>query len=224
MANGAFVFFRSSALTVVIGLTGGIASGKSVVSEMLARRGALIIDADKVGHEAYAPGSDCYREVVAAFGADIVAADGTIDRRALGAKVFSDDAERQRLQDIVWPWMRRTMEARLAGLRAEGVPVVVLEAAVLIEADWLPLVDQVWVVTVPPAKARQRIVERNGLTPEQADARIAAQLSNEERTRHAQVVIENDGSLDELEHRIDEAWRRLESSGAAAAQAGGRDA
>lgn len=196
-------------MTIIIGLTGGIASGKSVVSQMLAERGAHVIDADKVGHEAYAPGSGCFDAVVGAFGRDIVAADGTIDRKALGGKVFGNPAERKRLEGIVWPWMRETMEGRLAGLRTAGVPVVVLEAAVLIEADWIPLVDQVWVVQVDPAVARARIVSRNGLTPEQADQRIAAQLSNEERARHARVVIDNSSTLEALAERVDAAWGTL---------------
>ena len=196
-------------MTTVIGLTGGIASGKSVVSQMLAGHGALVIDADKVGHEAYAPGSGCYEAVVEAFGRDIVAADGSIDRRALGARVFGDAGQRKRLEGIVWPWMRSTMEGRLAELRGEGVPVVVLEAAVLIEADWIPLVDQVWAVVTPPSVARERIMSRNGLSVEQADARIAAQLTNAEREARAQVVIENSGSMEELRRRVDAAWGQL---------------
>jgi dephospho-CoA kinase len=176
---------------------------------MLAGRGALVIDADKMGHEAYAPGSDCYRDVIAALGGEIVAADGQIDRKALGARVFGDPAQRKRLEGIVWPWMRGTMDRRLAALRAEGVPVVVLEAAVLIEADWIPLVDQVWVVTVTPEIARARIVERNGLTPGQADQRIGAQLTDEERTKRARVIIDNSGTLDELERRVGAEWDRL---------------
>jgi dephospho-CoA kinase len=196
-------------VTVVIGLTGGIASGKSVASKLLAERGAYIIDADKVGHEAYRPGGECYRAVVDAFGKDIVAPDGEIDRKALGAKVFGDEAQRRRLEGIVWPWMRGEMERRLAALRTEGVPVVVLEAAVLIEADWVPIVDQVWVIIVPREVARDRIVSRNGLTAEQADARIDAQLTNDERARRADVIIENSGTLEKLEQRVGEAWDRL---------------
>lgn len=199
-------------MTVVIGLTGGIASGKSVVSGMLADLGAYVIDADKVGHEAYRRGSGCYDEVVADFGQDVVGADGEIDRRALGAKVFGDPARRQRLQDIVWPWMRRTMEERLDSLRREGVPVVVLEAAVLIEAGWQDLVDQVWVVTVGRDVARDRLMSRNGLTPEQADARIDAQLSNEERAEHADVVIDNSGTIEELRGRVESEWETLKAN------------
>jgi dephospho-CoA kinase len=202
-------------VTVIIGLTGGIASGKSVVSGMLAERGALVIDADKVGHEAYAPGSGCYKQVIAAFGDDIVGEGGAIDRKALGAKVFGDPAQRKKLESIVWPWMRQVMQERFDKLRADNAGVVVLEAAVLLEADWVPLVDEVWVVTVPPALARERIVQRNGLSPEQADQRIAAQLTNDERTKRAQVVIENDGTLEQLERRVDDAWRGLQAKAGA---------
>ena len=196
-------------MTTVIGLTGGIASGKSVVSGMLAERGAPVIDADKLGHEAYLPGTACFDEVVAAFGQDIVAPDGTVNRKALGAKVFGDPAQRKRLEAIVWPAIKRLAAERIATLRAEGVPVVVLEAAVLFEADWTDLADTIWVVVVDPAIARERIVTRNGLTPEQADARIAAQLTNEERTRRADTIIENNGTLEELRARVDAAWAAL---------------
>lgn len=199
-------------MTVVIGLTGGIASGKSLVSSMLAGLGAHVIDADKVGHEAYARGSGCYDEVVATFGRDVIGGDGEIDRKALGGKVFGDPAQRQRLQDIVWPWMRRTMEQRLAELRRNGSPPVVLEAAVLLEAGWQDLVDQVWVVTVGREVARERLMSRNGLTAEQADARIDAQLSNEERAKHAEVVIDNSGTIDELRQRVERQWQALEAS------------
>jgi len=152
----------------VIGLTGGIASGKSLVSQQLAERGAVIIDADKVGWETYRQGTETYRVVVDAFGPEVVGADGEIDRRVLGAKVFADPEARRRLEEIVWPAIRRLTEERLSELRAEGVAAAVLEAAVLIEANWLDLVDEVWLVTVSPETARQRLVERNGLAPEQA--------------------------------------------------------
>jgi dephospho-CoA kinase len=202
-------------MTIVIGLTGGIASGKSVVSGMLADRGARVIDADKVGHEAYTPGGDCYNAVVEAFGRDIVAEDGTIDRRALGGKVFGDPAQRRRLEGIVWPWMKATMRDRMAKIREDGVRVVVLEAAVLIEADWIDITDQVWLVTVDPAVARQRLMSRNGFSAEEADKRIAAQLTNDERAKYAQVIIDNSGTLEELKERVDAAWESL------GAQAGG---
>ena len=195
----------------VIGLTGGIASGKSLVTEQLARRGATVIDADKVGHASYRKGSETCRELVEAFGAEIVGADGEIDRKALGGKVFGDPAARRRLERIVWPVIRTMMEEQLETLRSEGAGIVVIEAAVLIEADWLPIVDEVWVVSASPATARERLFERNGLNEEQAEARLRAQLANDNRRSYADVVIENDGTLEELTAAVDAAWSKLEA-------------
>jgi dephospho-CoA kinase len=196
----------------VIGLTGGIASGKSLVSRQLAEHGAEIIDADKLGHETYRQGTDTHRAVLQAFGPDVAGADGEIDRKALGEKVFADPEARRRLEAIVWPAIRRLAEERLAELRAKGTAIAVLEAAVLIEADWLPLVDEVWLVAVSPETARRRLMERNGLSPEQAEARLRAQLPNEKRRPYAQVVIENDGTVEELRRAVDEAWSKLQAS------------
>ena len=195
----------------VIGLTGGIASGKSLVSQQLVELGAVVVDADKLGHETYRKGTETYRAVVEAFGPDVVGPDGEIDRRALGAKVFGDPEARRRLEENVWPAIRRLAGERLAELRAQGVPVVVLEAAVLIEANWLDLVDEVWLVEASPETVRHRLGARNGLMPEQAEARLRAQLTNEKRRPYADLVIENDGSLDELRRRVDEAWSKLET-------------
>ena len=195
----------------VIGLTGGIAGGKSLVARRLAGRGAVVIDVDRLGHESYRAGTEAYRAVIQAFGQEVVAPDGEIDRRTLGAKVFADPEARRRLEEIVWPAIRRLAEERLASLRAEGAGVVVLDAAVLIEADWLPLVDEVWLVEASPETSRRRLMERNGLTAEQAEARLRAQLTNEKRRPYADVVIENDGSLEELRRAVDEAWSKLET-------------
>lgn len=191
---------------IVIGLTGGIASGKSTISAALAQRGATVVDADKVGHDVYRPGSEGWQAVSAAFGPQVVAANGEIDRKALGAIVFADPSQRERLQNIVWPVMKRMMARLLEEFRAEGREVIVLDAAVLIEAEWLDLVDQVWVVTVPVAVAEARLIARNGLTAEQAQARIAAQLSNAERARHATAVIDNSGSLAGATARVAALW------------------
>jgi dephospho-CoA kinase len=195
----------------VIGLSGGIASGKSLVSQQLAERGAVIVDADKLGWETYRQGTETYGAVVEAFGPDVVGPDGEIDRSSLGGKVFGDPEARRRLEDIVWPAIRRLASERLAGLRTQGVPVVVLEAAVLIEADWLDLVDEVWLVVTSPETARRRMMERNGLSAEQAESRLRAQLTNEKRRPYAQVVTENDGSLEDLSRTVDEAWAKLQA-------------
>ncbi|HWP67188.1 MAG TPA: dephospho-CoA kinase [Candidatus Limnocylindria bacterium] len=192
-----------------IGLTGGIGSGKSTVAAMLAELGALVIDADRVGHEIYLPGTEGFRRVRDAFGPGVVAPDGTIDRKALGARVFADPAELARLNALLHPLIGAAIRERLAAARAArpDVPVVV-EAAIMLEAGWR-FFDQLWVVVVSPEVAVARVMASRGLERAEVERRIAAQLSNEERRRQADVVIENDGSLDELRAQVKAAWRAL---------------
>jgi dephospho-CoA kinase len=197
----------------VIGLTGGIASGKSTISSALAERGATIVDADRVGHEAYLPGTEGWQAVVDAFGQRVVGTDGEIDRKVLGGIVFAEPGERERLQSIIWPVMKRMMHRKIDEFREAGIGVVVLEAAVLIEAAWLDLVDKVWLVLVPEAVAEARLISRNGLTAEQAKARIAAQLTNEERSRHADVIIDNSGTVEAATARVTGLWGELAAAG-----------
>ena len=193
-----------------IGLTGGIASGKSTVVELLQEFGAATIDADKLGHQTYEPGTDTFRAVVAAFGDELVAEDGTIDRRVLGGKVFGKPEELKRLTDIVWPGIRALAAAELERLAAAGqTEIAVLEAAVLIEAEWQDLVDEVWVVSVSPQAARERLMARNNMSAEDADARINSQLSNDERLEHADVVIDTDCPLEDVHGRVEAAWAEL---------------
>jgi dephospho-CoA kinase len=193
----------------VIGLTGGIGSGKSTVSDMLRAKGAATVYADQIGHEVYRPGAPVWEQVVATFGRQVVGDDGQIDRRKLGQIVFSEPGARQRLDAITHPPMERMMAEKLEGLRRQGTKVAVLEAAILIEAGWAHLADEVWVTVASPEVAAQRSIERSGLSQEQAEARIAAQLSNEERLRHAQVVIDTNCSLAEVAQRVDELWDDL---------------
>jgi phosphopantetheine adenylyltransferase/dephospho-CoA kinase len=193
-----------------IGLTGGIASGKSTVTAALADLGAAVVDADKLGHRAYEPGAAAYNQVVAAFGDEIVAADGTINRAALGAKVFGAPAEMTKLTDIVWPAIAGLVVAELDAARAAGAPVAVVEAAVLFEAGWDHLFDEVWVISAPPDVARRRLMDRNGFSAEEAGKRIASQLGNAEREAGAGVVIRTDCSLDEVRGRVDAAWDALQ--------------
>jgi len=191
----------------VIGLTGGIGSGKSTVSQYLQELGAIVLDADTVGHEAYKPNTETWREVVAAFGEQILTTDGEIDRRELGGVVFSDPEALARLNQIMHPRMYDMMKARIEEYRQQGVEVVVLEAAVLLEAGWTPLVDEVWVTVASVPAVVKRATERTGLPEEQIRARIQSQLSTEERVKHADVVINNDGSLDELKTKVEELWQ-----------------
>jgi len=194
----------------VIGLTGGIASGKSTVTRFFKDREIPVIDADILGHRTYDPGTDTFAAVVAAFGQDLVAADGTIDRRVLGAKVFGKPDELKRLTDIVWPGIRRLASEALPEFEAAGNTLVVLEAAVLFEAGWEDLVHEVWVVVVEPDLAVERLATRNGLDATAARARIDSQLSNDERISRSNVVITNNGTLDELEAGIQRAWDALQ--------------
>jgi len=191
-----------------IGLTGGIGSGKSTVAQMLVARGAAFVNADLVGHRSYRKGTPTYERLIEAFGPEIVGADGEIDRQKLGRRVFSDPEDRRRLNDIVWPAMAEMMARDLDELRAKGERVAVLEAAILLEAGWQWLVDEVWVVVASPETAVRRLAAA-GMEREQAEARIRSQLGNEERTCQADVVIENDGTPAELEARVQSLWEQL---------------
>jgi dephospho-CoA kinase len=197
----------------VIGLTGGIGSGKSTVSRILAELGAVVMDADKVGHQAYQPGTETWKDVVAAFGNEVVAADGSIDRTKLGAIVFGDPEALKRLNQIVHPRMYDMMAEQIEEYRQQGVNVVVLDAAILIEANWTPLVDEVWVTVASEPTVVRRVRERTGLPEEQIRSRIRSQLSNEERKKQASVVISNDGGLHELRAKVVELWEGLKVSG-----------
>ena len=180
----------------VIGLTGGIASGKSTVSQLLASKGARVIDADKLGHNVYAAGTEAFQQVVETFGSDVVGSDGEVDRRVLGGKVFGDPAQLKKLTDIAWPAIKKMATAEIETQKEQSI---VLEAAVLLEAEWTDIVDEVWVVTVEPEVAIKRTIERDGLDRDAVQKRLDAQLSNAERIAQADVVIDNSGTLEQLE-------------------------
>ena len=199
---------------MVIGLTGGIASGKSTAARYLASLGAHVIDADALGHRAYEPDTDAYRAVLAAFGDDVRRADGQLDRRALGSKVFGDPAALKRLTDIVWPEIRRLADREITTVReTDADAIVVLEAAVLLEAGWQDAVDETWVVAVDRDVAAQRAMARDGLDESAVQARIDAQLSNGQRAAHADVVVDNSGTEAAMRARLDQEWARVTSSG-----------
>ena len=194
----------------VLGLTGGIASGKSTVASMLHQRGAAIIDADKLGHRVLEPGSAGWAAIVEAFGPEIVSENGEIDRRRLGAVVFSDAAQRARLNAISHPRIRAMALEEIATLRARGdVDVAVVDAALLFEGKWDDFCDEVWVVYAPEDVAVARLVARNGLTVDEARERLRAQLPIEEKRARGDVVIENNGSLADLRAQVDQAWAGL---------------
>jgi dephospho-CoA kinase len=194
----------------VIGLTGGIGAGKSTVTQMLEELGAAVIDADKVGHQIYLPDLPAWREIVETFGPEVLNADRSINRQALGKMVFADPEALRTLNRIVHPKMFDRMAELIAELRMHaGIKAIVVEAAVLIEANWQPLADQVWLVIASETVVVERLAKQRHLSPEQVRSRIAAQLSNEERRQHAHVVIRNDGSLDEVRAAVQQAWGKL---------------
>ena len=198
---------------MIIGLTGGIASGKSTVANTLGTWGAYVIDADKLGHSAYISGTQAFSDVVAAFGDDIVGADGEVERRSLGGKVFGNPDGLKKLTDIVWPAIMHMAEKEIADAKAEDPRrPVVLEAAVLIEAGWMGLVDQVWVTVVEPSIAIARASARDGVDATAVQARIDAQLSNEERIAKAHEVIHNSGEQDHLIEQIRPLWAAISVS------------
>ncbi|MBI2288023.1 MAG: dephospho-CoA kinase [Chloroflexi bacterium] len=199
-------------MTKVIGLTGGIGSGKSTVSQCLAELGAVIIDADDVGHEAFKPDTPAWQEVVAAFGRQIVAPDGEINRQNLGEIVFNNPEALSRLNRIMHPRIYDMAKAQIEQYRQQGVDVVVLEAAILIEAKWTPLVDEVWVTVAPEAMVLKRLKKQRGLEKAQTLARIRSQLTTKERIKYADVVIDNDGDLNQMKSKVREQWARLHNT------------
>jgi len=201
----------------MIGLTGGIGSGKSTVAAMLAERGAVVIDADRVAHDVYLPGTVGYERVVERFGNEILAEDGTVDRTRLGALVFNDRQALADLNGIIHPLVRQEVARRLLAANDEDPEaVVVVEAALMTETGWTGGSATVWTVIADPQIAIDRLIGLRGMDPKDAMLRIRAQASNEERSRFATTVIENDGTLEDLEGTVDGLWREhLESRGVA---------
>ncbi len=195
---------------LTVGLTGGIGSGKSTVAKILEDLGATVIHADAVGHEVYLPQTEGWQRVTAAFGRDIVKPDQTIDRQKLGTIVFRDPEALKRLNSIVHPLIFAEVQRRIGSLRAAGVtkPIIV-EAAVLIEANWLPLVDEVWLVVAGKEAVVDRLSRQRGLTRDEVARRLDAQLTDAQRRKAAQVVIENRGSLEELRGQVESVWQRV---------------
>ena len=194
----------------VICLTGGLASGKSTAARFLKEQGAHVIDADVLGHRAYDPGTRSHALVVAAFGADVLAADGRIDRKVLGGKVFGKPEQLKRLTDIVWPEIRRLAESEIAAISAAGSErIIVLEAAVLFEAGWDDVGDEVWVNSVDRAVAIARAMTRDNVPQAAIESRLDAQWSNEQRKARADVVIDNNGTTQEMLEQLQAQWQRL---------------
>jgi len=192
---------------LLVGLTGGIGSGKSTVSAMLAERGAEIIDADRIAREVVLPGTPAWCKIRDHFGPEVLLADGHIDRAALAGKVFADPAKLALLNQITHPEIFARIADRLEELYGRDV-VVVLDAALLLETGLAQRVDMV-IVTHSPKELRVERLAARGLGSEQANVRMASQLSEDERLARADLVIDNSGSLEDLVEQVDDAWQEL---------------
>jgi len=187
-----------------VGLTGGIASGKSTVADFFRRLGAAVVDADQVARDVVAAGSEGFDAVIGAFGADMVAPDGTLDRAKLGKLVFEDAEARKRLNAITHPRIAAESRRRIAEEQQSDAPYVVYEAALLVENGMAEAFRPLVVVAVAPERQVARLMARDGSTAEQAQKRIDAQLPLEEKLALADHVIRNDGALPETEQRVRE--------------------
>lgn len=194
---------------LVIGLTGGIGTGKTEVIHVLLELGAVVIESDKVAHSSYLPGTKAHEAIVSQFGNDVLDPSGFIDRKSLGKIVFSDPARRLELEEIVWPVVEEMIEAHLAEEEKRGTKVVVFEAAKLYEPGWDRLADIVWTVESPRGDIGKRVEQRSGLDESETGARVAAQLTSDERKSIADLVIENNTTLDDLRDQIVELWESI---------------
>ena len=192
----------------IIGLTGGIACGKSTVSTELRAHGAAIIDADALAHELSQPHQPIYNAYVERFGSEIVAADGTLDRAAIARRVFADPAVRAEVEAIAHPIIRRAAEERLRAARDENKRAAVLDVPLLFEAGWDALADETWVVALPREEQLARLLARDtSMDAGEARARIAAQMPLAEKCARADVVIDNSGTVEEIREYIGKLWK-----------------
>ena len=192
---------------LVIGLTGGIGSGKSSIANILEDLGAEVIYADKIGHEIILPYSNAWREVIEKFGKNILKEDNSIDRKRLGEIIFNDKKELNKLNKISHPKISKRLKEEI-DKRKNKNGILVIEAALLIEANWFTLVDQIWVVVVDRDKIFDRLKDK--FTYDQIRSRISSQMIDQERIKYADIVIDNNGSIEETKKIIDGIWRKIE--------------
>ncbi|XP_029642104.1 bifunctional coenzyme A synthase isoform X1 [Octopus sinensis] len=193
-----------------IGLTGGIASGKSSVCKHLQNLGAAVVDCDKLGHQVYIKDTPVYHQIVEYFGKEILASNGEIQRSSLGKIVFSDKSKLHQLNSMVWPAIGAAVKEEIAKFAKEGKDIVVIEAAVLLEAKWTHMVHETWVAIIPKNEAVKRIMERNKMSKEDAEARIDSQLSNKERVEAANVVLCTQWDYEITQQQVEKAWKLLQ--------------
>lgn len=194
-----------------VGLTGGIGSGKSAVSARLGERGARVVDADLLAREVVEPGTPGLAEVVAAFGDGVLTPDGSLDRPALGRVVFGDDDARLRLNAILHPRIRAATAAAVARAESDGARVVVHDVPLLVEVGLADGYDEVVVVMASEASRLDRLVRLRGMDEAEARSRMAAQATDDQRRAAATVLLDNDGTLEQLHAQVDALWERLVS-------------
>lgn len=197
----------------IVGLTGGIASGKSTVSRMLVELGVRVVDIDAIARQVVAPGEPAWREVVDWLGRPYLLADGNLDRRKVADLVFADSSARARLEAIIHPRIAEIVDREVAAARAEGLKALVLDVPLLFEAGWADRVDEVWVVYADDETRLKRLQERDKLSRRAAEARLAAQMSLAEKVRQASVVIDNSRDIEYTGRQVMAAWRRLTAAG-----------
>lgn len=195
----------------LVGVTGGIASGKSAICDHLRNLGAGIVHSDQLAHKAYQPGTDVHAEIVSYFGNEVLGANGEINRRELGAMVFGNKEKLEKLNSIVWPEVESLMLAAIQQLSVQGKHVIVLEIPLLIEAKMTSLVHEVWISVIPPEEAVERVKRRDNLSTEQAEQRIQSQLSNKQRLAHADVVFCSLWEPAKTKKQVERAWNELQS-------------
>jgi len=186
----------------VIGLTGGIATGKSSVASYLEERGLTVIDADMLSRDAVRPGSSCLARIADAFGSEVLSTDGTLDRKRLGVIVFSDPEKRKLLEGIIHPEIRRLAKEHIAAVAADGQSIVFYMAPLLIEAGATDLVNEIWVVTASSEVQLERVMSRDDISRELAERIIAAQMPLKDKERFGRILIDNSGSSDDLINRL----------------------
>ncbi|XP_014681304.1 PREDICTED: bifunctional coenzyme A synthase-like [Priapulus caudatus] len=193
----------------VIGLTGGIASGKSKICQRLNKLGAAIISCDELGHEVYVKGQPVYYKIIEEFGTNILTEEGLINRKSLGATVFADSEKLHKLNSIVWPALAHMIKEKIGQLREQGSRVVAIDAAVLLEAGWNKFVHEVWLAIIPRSEAISRVRQRDNLDEAAAIQRIDAQMTSEERLAKANVVICSLWANEVTDKQVKRAWSNL---------------
>lgn len=203
---------------LLVGLTGGIATGKSTVAAMFAACGAAVVDADRIAHALQEPGQPCYRQIVDAFGPEILDGAGRIDRRRLGARVFADASARQRLEAIMHPGIRQACENEIRAAEAAGRKICIVNAALILETGRRDRFHKIVVVSAPEEVQVERLVHTRGLTPAQARQRLASQWTTAAKAALADYVIDNGGDLAGTEEQVARVYAALEAASAGTAK------